>query len=78
MNARECFGVVVRSVGLVVLLFGLYQVVTLLWMVTSVGFGVLPIWLPLLSAAVACAVGYYLIQGGALFVRIAYPGSGRE
>lgn len=75
MSARDCFGVVVRSIGLAVLLFGLYQLLTLVYMIVAVGTHVLPVWLPVVTALLECALGYYLLTGGGVFVRMAYPGA---
>ncbi len=76
MSAPQSFGVAVRVVGLLVMLYGLYALLSVVLMIVMVGADVLPVKLPLISAVVAMLLGYYLLQGGGLVQRLAY-GDGR-
>lgn len=72
MNAPAAFGLTVRIVGLLVCLYGLYQFVIAAVILLAVGSDVLPIRLPLVTAACSILVGYYLLRGAPLLQRIAY------
>ena len=72
MTAPQSFGVAVRVIGLLVILYGLYALVSVLLMILMVGTDVLPVKLPLISGAVAILLGYYLLRGGGIVQRIAY------
>jgi hypothetical protein len=72
MNAPVAFGLTVRIVGLLVFLYGLYQFLSAVVILLAVGPDVLPMRLPLLTAACSIVVGFYLLRGAPLLQRIAY------
>jgi hypothetical protein len=72
MNAPAAFGLIVRVIGLLAFLYGLYQLLGVVLILVSAGTDVLPIRYPLLMAAFSIAVGFYLLRGAPLIQRIAY------
>lgn len=72
MNAPAAFGLTVRIIGLLAFLYGLYQLMRVAVILLAVGPDVLPIGLPLVTAACSILVGYYLLRGAPLLQRIAY------
>ena len=76
MTPRDCFGVVVRSVGLVLLLGILYQLLTGLWLAIGAGralFGFSYLFYLLLCGVGGLVVSLYLLRGAPDLVRFCYP-----
>lgn len=76
MSPAQGFGVAVRVVGLLVMLYGLYALLVVVFMVLMMGPDIMPVRMNLATAAAALLIGYYLLQGGGLVQRIAYADGG--
>ena len=74
MSPRDCFGIVVRSVGLLLLLFGLYSALSgLFLLLVSVYYQrVAPLSL-FVCGVLATLVSLYLLRGAPALVRFCYP-----
>lgn len=72
MTAPVAFGLTVRIVGLLVLLYGLNHLLSVVVILLSVESGVLPVRMPLITAVCSILAGYYLLRGAPLLQRIAY------
>ncbi|MGH7523769.1 MAG: hypothetical protein ACREK8_05650 [Gemmatimonadales bacterium] len=72
MTAPDSFGLVVRVLGVLVLLYGVYHLLSTIFIVIAIGSGTLPVLLPLLIAGASLLVGFYLLSGAPLLQRIAY------
>jgi hypothetical protein len=72
MTAPVAFGLTIRIVGLLVLLYGLSHLLSVIVILLAVGSDVLPIRVPLVTAVCGILVGYYLLRGAPQIQRIAY------
>jgi hypothetical protein len=72
MTAPVAFGLTIRIVGLLVLLYGLDHLLGVIVILFSGGSDVLPIRMPLVIAVCGILAGYYLLRGAPLLQRIAY------
>jgi ABC-type antimicrobial peptide transport system permease subunit len=75
MTPRQTFGLAVRIIGLLVMLFGVLYFIS--WAVVLIDPhsrpGVSPAWHYFLNAVVELLIGVYLLRGAPFLVRIAYP-----
>lgn len=72
MTAPALFGALVRTIGLLVVLYSGLQLLMALVIVMSVGSDVLPIRSPLVMGIVGLLIGLYLLRGARLVRRFAY------
>jgi hypothetical protein len=65
---------VVRVLGVLVMLYGLYHLLSTIIILVAIGSGTLPVLMPLLTAACSLLIGYCLLSGAPVVQRIAYGG----
>jgi len=75
MTPRDCFGVVVRTIGLLVLLLGIYYAITAAYLLIASDYPRphSPVTTYLFYGALMIAISLYLLRGASHLIRFCYP-----